>query len=254
MAIKAKPHHCEEATTGMPGYVPCNKPATHTITFPSGETALHCEMCTDHAVRNRGGKSEPYEIPEQAGTSDADIAQYAEDAQAKVGGDNILARITQSVRDVHELDEEIADAEAALRILVTQRKTLIEDTIPNLMSEAGQDDIKTVDGVRVTIKETLRASIPKAKTAEALAWLIKHGQSAIIKREFGLKFGRDEADKADEALNAIVAAGFMPSDKQSVHSGTLSSTLKELIAEGEDVPLPLFGGFVQTAAVLKTAK
>lgn len=179
------------------------------------------------------------------------LAQYAEDAQVNLGGDNVLARITNSVRDVSLLNEQILNVQAELKLLQNQQKALIEDVIPNLMEEAGQDDIKTIDGVRVTIKETLRASIPKANMAKALQWLIEKGQSAIIKREFGLKFGRDENEKANEALDVIIGAGFLPSDKQSVHSGTLSATLKELIAEGVDVPLPLFGGFVQTSAVLK---
>lgn len=61
MAMKAKEGCCEEAVMGMPGYFPCNKPAAYRVTFPSGETALHCVMCTDHAVTNRGGKAEVYD-------------------------------------------------------------------------------------------------------------------------------------------------------------------------------------------------
>jgi len=187
-------------------------------------------------------------------TQDDVAAQYQEDAQASVNSDNVLSRITNTVREYHDLSDKIAEAEAALKVLTTQKKTLLEDTLPQLMAKAAQDDLKTLDGDRVTIKETLRASIPKDKLAEAVKWLTDHNQAAIVKREFGLKFGRDENEKAQEAYDTLVKAGFLPADKLSVHPGTLASTLKELIAGGEDVPLPLFGGHIQTAAAIKIAK
>jgi len=62
MAMKAKEGCCEEAVMGIPGYFPCNEPATHRVTFRSGETARHCEACTDHAVRNRGAEAEVYKL------------------------------------------------------------------------------------------------------------------------------------------------------------------------------------------------
>lgn len=39
---------------GMPGYIPCNKPATQIIRAKDGVVIAMCDMCADHNTRNRG--------------------------------------------------------------------------------------------------------------------------------------------------------------------------------------------------------
>ena len=66
--IKAKPDCCEEAApVGFGGYIPCNKPATHLVSWPDrGEGPYRmCEMCEWHSVKNRGATSVPYKRENQ---------------------------------------------------------------------------------------------------------------------------------------------------------------------------------------------
>lgn len=58
MPLKATPGCCEESALGLPGYIPCNKPAVSIIRWKGRCDApiRVCEMCADHNVRNRGAE------------------------------------------------------------------------------------------------------------------------------------------------------------------------------------------------------
>lgn len=49
---------CEEAAIGMPGYFPCNRPATKIVGWKgrTDKPIRMCNACADHNVRNRGGE------------------------------------------------------------------------------------------------------------------------------------------------------------------------------------------------------
>lgn len=186
--------------------------------------------------------------------SDIDYSQYEADAAEAVNDTNILSRITQTVRDVQAAREDVKLAEEHLKTAQQRVRTLEEYTLPELMREAGQEKLRTRDGYDVELTETLRASIPVANLAQALQWLIDHDQSAIIKRDLRLQFGKNEDEKADRALQVILESGFTPQDKQSVHPSTLAAVIRELMASGVDVPLELLGAHVQAGVKIKEAK
>jgi hypothetical protein len=186
--------------------------------------------------------------------AEADLSQYETDAEQAVSGENILAKITRTVRELRAARDDVAVAEEALKAAQQRARTLEEFTLPELMREAGQEKLRTSDGFDVELTETLRASIPVANQAQALQWLIEHGQAAIIKRDLRLQFGKNEEDKADRALSVILEAGYVPQDKQSVHPQTLAAVIRELVAGGVDVPMELLGAHVQAAVKVKEAK
>lgn len=213
-----------------------------------------CGGCADHNVKNRGAEDMgPYEGP-AAGAAEPDYSQYEADAVETVDADNILAKITRTVRDLTEARSDVEQAEEALKNAQKRARTIEEFTLPELMREAGQTKLKTVDGVEVELTETLRASIPVANQLPAFNWLVEHNQGAIIKRDLRLQFGKNEGDKADRALAVILEAGFTPQDKQSVHPQTLAATIRELMEAGVDVPLELLGAHVQAGIKLKAPK
>lgn len=182
-----------------------------------------------------------------------DYSAYEADARAvaQTGGENILAQITRTARDLKEAQDDVTRAEEALKAAQQRERVLRENTLPELMKEAGQEKLRTSDGWDIELTETLRASIPAANKGEAFKWLEEHGQAAIIKREIDLKFGKDEQDKADRALALVLEAGFHPTDKQTVHPQTLAATIRELTEQGVDVPMALLGAYVQSGVKLK---
>lgn len=186
-------------------------------------------------------------------SEDLDYSAYEADAKAvaQTGGENILAQITRTARELYQADEDVRLAEEALKAAQQRARVLRENTLPELMKEAGQEKLRTSDGWDLELTETLRASIPAANKGEAFKWLEEHGQAAIIKREIDLKFGKDEQEKADRALRLVLEAGFHPTDKQSVHPQTLAATIREMTEQGVDVPMALLGAYVQSGVKMK---
>lgn len=183
-----------------------------------------------------------------------DLAEYEADARVDHGKENVLARITRTVRELRAAREDVTLAEAHLKKAQDRVRLYEENTLPELMREAQQQKLRTTDGWDIELVEKLRASISAERMQEAVEWLTDHNHAAIIKRALTLKFGKDEADKAQRALATILEAGFTPEDKQSIHPQTLEAALRELIAQGEEVPLALFGVYVQNGVKLKPPK
>ena len=149
-------------------------------------------------------------------------------------------------REVARLGTELAKATDVLR-------SISEQELPTLMDKLGMEKFKTTSGLEIDIKETIRASIPKARAEEAYNWLDENGHAAIIKRMFAVSFGRDEekwarkfaADLRRRKRELAVA------DIKKVESSTLRAFVKGQLEDGIDLPMELFGVFRQRVAKIK---
>lgn len=178
---------------------------------------------------------------------------YEELAQQPLG-DNILAQIAQTARDILAAREAVSGREEELRQAQQHLRTLQEEVLPELMSEAGQEQLTTADGLKVSIKEVTRGQPTKANEAEAFAWLRDNGQGGIIKSEVTAKLGKGDDEKAQEVLTALTGMGVNAGLKSSVHWQTLGALVRELLAKGENVPLDLLGVHIWKQADVKPAK
>ncbi|MGH8856891.1 MAG: hypothetical protein ACREXG_02505, partial [Polaromonas sp.] len=124
---------------------------------------------------------------DEAGAIAKKLAGYAADADA------IQARI-----DARE-EETKADA-VVLR-------TLLEQTIPDFMKEAGVKEFKLSDGTKVEVKPYVRARLVPEHAAAGLAWLEANGYAGIIKHEVAVAFGRDPGPEYQSTLDALAEVG-----------------------------------------------
>ena len=187
-----------------------------------------------------------------------DFSAYEADAREAVSRDagNILAQITNVVRELRDARADVVTAEAVLKKHSDRVRVLEQITSPDLMREAQQEKLRTSDGYDVELTETIRASIPADRLSEALAWLVSHDHASLIKRQMTLAFGREpeEQERARHLLDLILPEGYVPDDKQSVHAGTLSAAVKEMLARGDEVPLDLLGVYRQPQVRVREAK
>lgn len=192
-----------------------------------------------------------------AGLSPDALAALSADASAAkpdLSGADLLTQISNVVRELMEARDHVTECEGVLKTAQQHVRILEEGTLPELMRQAGQEKLRTSDGYDVELTETLRASIKAENLAEAVMWLGAHGHGAIVKRELKLAFGKDEDQKAAEAFDLIVEAGFLPEDKQSVHAQSLGAAVREMMAAGQDVPMELLGVYIQPQVKIKLAK
>jgi hypothetical protein len=176
---------------------------------------------------------------------------YENLAQAPLG-DNLLAQIASTARDILAAQDAVADCEESLKTAQARLRTLKEDVMPELMSVAGQEQVKTADGLIVSIKELVRGQPSKDNEAQAFAWLRDSGNGGIIKSKLEADLGKADQEKIKAALDALAPLGIRAAPKQSVAWQTLGALVREKLSKGEVIPLDLLGVHMWKQAEVKS--
>ncbi len=144
--------------------------------------------------------------------------------------------------------EQLLDADAAaalaaedLKAANKKARVLREETIPEAMAELNLDHFSIKGGRMVTVKQEVYASIPKDNEQAAFDWLNKNDFGAIIKTEVKSSFGKGEREEALKLSQELADRGIDNKFKEGVHHSTLKAWLKEMLRDGKDVPMDLFG-------------
>ena len=256
--LKANVGCCEEASPhSHQSYIPCNAPAVKMIGFAEGERPYRmCLPCATHNLKNRGakdmgtytpaiGETPLTRTPPTPAEKEVDLSAYAQDAELSIEEKgNILAQITRTARELRDAEEDVKSAEEMLKRAQDRVRNLSENILPQLMDEAQQKRLTTIDGWDIERTETVRAGISQENMPAAVAWLNANGHP-IAKTELSLQFGRGEEQRVAEAVSALREHGMPPKEKLSVHFKTLESLVKELLSKGQEFPADLLGVYIQ---------
>ena len=159
-------------------------------------------------------------------------------------------QLSDLVRKLRNVEQEIEDAELNLKALKAEKHKLSVENIPGLMDEMGVDRLD-VDGVSVSRKMIVHASIPQDRKEEAFAWLRENGLDDIIKNDVTCSFGKGQDNSAKNVIAILQEAGFDPATKTHVHPSTLKAFVKERIVDGKPIDLDMFGAFIANAAEIR---
>lgn len=136
---------------------------------------------------------------------------------------------------IENVEEKLKEAKARLR-------KVVEIDLPNAMAQAGVDSLKLESGQTIVIKDDVYASLPKdERYHEALSFLRANGYGDIIKNEVTASFSRGEEEKATSAYEALMETGAVVVRNESVHAGTLKAWAREMLRNGREFPLDVFG-------------
>lgn len=171
------------------------------------------------------------------------------DALSNVGTQE-TKNLSDLVRKLRAVDSDIEKAEQALKGLKQERQKLTTELIPGVMDEMGVDRLD-VDGVTVTRKLIVSASISDEKREQAFGWLRENGLDDIIKNDVVVSFGRGEDNAAKNAVGILREQGFDPDVKTHIHPMTLKAFVKERVEDGKPIDLDLFGAYVVNAAEIR---
>lgn len=158
--------------------------------------------------------------------------------------DELFAKLANLVSDQIAAERAVEHAEAALTTAQERLRRVSEVELPEFMENTmGLSETTTRDGVKVKIKEVVRAGITKERAAKALNWLRANGAGALIKRVVSVQFTKGQDANADELTKVIHAAGFEPEDGAGVHAQTLGAWVREKLEAGKlpDEALELLG-------------
>jgi regulator of replication initiation timing len=160
------------------------------------------------------------------------------------------SQLSQLVRNLRNVEQQIEDAETHLKALKAEKHRLSVENIPQLMDEMGVERLD-VDGVTVERKMIVSASIPAARKDEAFSWLRDNGLDDIIKNDVTCSFGKGEDNVAGDVVGLLQERGFDPKTKTHVHPSTLKAFVKERVTDGKPIDLDMFGAFISNAAQIR---
>lgn len=166
-------------------------------------------------------------------------------------GDNLLASISALADEAKTLEAKIADMEEQVRICKEQHRLIVQYRLPELMEVAHQSELTSLSGRKITLCEIIRASIPKAREAEAVSWLRENGFSSIIKNQVSVEINKGQDELAKKIVDKLRLSDLKPEFRSLVHPQTLQKTIREMIEEGIKVPFDLFGVYEQKEVKIK---
>ena len=176
---------------------------------------------------------------------------YEEDIAVVVTADD-LKNISNLAHDVIEGEKTVDKIEDELKAAKAKLRAVQEGTLPEAMKAVGMTSFKTTDGHSIEVKETLYASIAKKNMEEAIAWLVDNELSALVKSDVTIPFDKGEQEKMQQFLefleehqvqNRIVT--------ETVNTMSVKAAIKELLEDGVEVPLELFGAYFSRRAVVE---
>lgn len=168
---------------------------------------------------------------------------YSDYHDAPTPGSNSMARLSGLARDQKKAEAKVAELQRQLKEAQEELERIAGKELPELMQELRLKDFTTEDGVRIEVKESIHASIPKARQDDAFEWLETHGHAGLIKRKFVVSFNRDEEAWAKK-FQADLGKRKKPVHSQierKVEPQTLKAFVTRELEQGVDIPQDLFG-------------
>jgi hypothetical protein len=149
------------------------------------------------------------------------------------------------------LRREIADLETQLAAKYASLKTNMEADLPEAMSVAGIEKFTLQDGIDVSIKKVVRASIPKADPDPGLKWMDDNAPD-LVTRTLKLMFEKSDEKFFRKFMRDMKQRKKVPkmTYERTVHPQTLGKFVRERDAVGNGVPEKALGVYRVTTAIV----
>lgn len=162
---------------------------------------------------------------------------------------DLLSQISALAAEQKSAELQVALAEDALATAKATLRDIAERRLPELMDAAEMAEFTTRDGIKVSVKEVIRASLPKGREMAAFEWLHTHEHEGLIKNEFKIPLGSGDMELAERLRAALQDLQVEFEQKRTIHPATLASFVREQLEAGVAIPLDVFG-----AARIKSSK
>lgn len=151
-----------------------------------------------------------------------DSLELEEEATNK---NNDLKKLSDLITVLNAKRKEINLIDDQLKILRKEEKVISEVEIPEYMASRNWESITTKEGFKVTVKESLKAYLPKEplNRSTALRWIIKNKGASIIKNKLEIE------DPEVNVVNFLTVNNVPFKKIQDIHNSTLVSFMKGLL-------------------------
>lgn len=163
-----------------------------------------------------------------------------------------LTRLGKLANYQISLEQTIESLNSQLKDIQEKYRRVSEVDIPGVLDETGLSEVRLADGTKIMIREDVRVSTTGKNRDTINSWLTLNGHDDLIRDEVTAAFKKGDGEIAAKALDALMVLGASAVDrKRYVNPQTFAALIRELMADGEDVPLDELGVFVQRRAKLE---
>lgn len=165
-----------------------------------------------------------------------------------------LTQLSALADELFNAKAKLAEQDAEMKQTGDNIKRLEEHAIPDLMDDLKVTEFKTTSGLSISVKDRLSARKLTQAHPEALQWLRDNHQGGLIRTTVGVPFTAGLEDKANELVESLAGKGFAVSKNMEVHHSSLAAAIRRMLADGEDVPMDLLGGYQSRVASIQVKK
>jgi hypothetical protein len=192
-------------------------------------------------------------------TSSSDYSALIREDAPRATSDE-LEEIRDLARSARLAQDRVAELELELKATEREVARILRRDLPERMGKLGLTQISVAPlgnqpGFSVKAKLFYSASIGSTwepqRRREAFDWLDANGHGSLIKTEVSATFPRESRDEAVRVAKFLELEGVDPVVRESVHSGTLTAWLKEMVRGGSTPPLEVIGGYVERRCVIE---
>lgn len=164
------------------------------------------------------------ELLEMDETSSAELKAISDLAEVQLHREGIVDGLTEQLKEARK-----------------NLRQVKENDLPDAMAAVNMSAFTLSNGAKVTIKDNFYASIPAARKSMCADWLIENGQAALVKQDFHIPFDATDVSEIEEFEQRLRLHGVEYSLDFKMNTMSVKAALKQLILEGEEVPMDLFG-------------
>ncbi len=155
----------------------------------------------------------------------------------------LLNEQVQLQNDLETLNDQVKEVQTKLR-------QVSEKQIPDMAEALKLKKFESPDGLKVTIKEDVKASISAPQKQAAIEYLRKTGNQALVKQDFVIHV--DDYEYTEQYRNTLMDNGFNFDEKLNVNTASLKAFVRrELEAGNKDFDPKTFGVFQFRKTVIK---
>jgi hypothetical protein len=150
-----------------------------------------------------------------------------------------LATLAQVAYDLQVAEQNVIDAEAALKAAKKAVDDLTERVLPSLMEDLQLKELTLKNGTKLKVDDILQLG-SVTKKPEVLAWLEESGNGGLIKRTVSVSLGRNADEQEQALLQELASEGYSDiSSARWVEAQTLKAHVKKMLDDGASVDLDM---------------
>lgn len=154
------------------------------------------------------------------------------------------------------LESEVAEATEKLKSKVAELRVVQEQQLPEALQAANCAEFRLATGGKVSLKEELTMSIPKANMPDVIAWLQSTDNGGVVSREMVVNIG-----KGQDNLLAVLKAkceelGFAYEVGENANTATVKAIVRRALesAKLKLDDLKMFGAYQLKKAIIDLKK